>query len=403
MTYVRLKMESPLMVVGRNLTNNYRESLPYISGDRIRAGFAKYILQNCPIYEVNKKEVVNEKENKVRCNWVYYRNKKECEKCKFSQACKEFSNMKFSFFYPEGTDILPFTAMSCKYNKKHGFKDILIRPKEIKCKKCIEKDNTSMAGRMEAVYGFRKGKNVFEVDKVIYTRNAINKYTKTSKESALYNIVAVKNDYFEGEIQGIEPLLKVMEEVDNEKIVRIGSYTSIGMGLAEIEVDNKSYKCKEENLIQKLNQFNQRIKDEDYYKEYDEKFNYIPILFKSNAKLGLEKEKVDGYLSDNEYRDRWKKLLRKDIKFDFEIEKVYTETENYRGYDLSKEFNDIREDIVVLNKMGTTILFKTKEDLTNLVKDLSKIQVKGLGFERENGFGKIEICNELHLKGEIYE
>ncbi|ENJ9653018.1 hypothetical protein AB2T14_000605 [Clostridium botulinum] len=398
MAYVTLEMKSPLVVVGRNLTNNYRESLPYISGDRIRAGFAKYILQNCPVYEVNKKEIVN---NKVRYNWVYYRNEKQCSKCEFSEVCKNFSNMKFSFFYPQGTQVLPFTSMKCKYNKDHGFKDILIRPKETKCNRCIE--DTKNEGRMEAAYGFRKGKNAFDINKVVYTRNSINRYTRTSKEGALYNIVAVENKYFEGEIEGIEPLVEVMEKFNEEKIVRIGSYTSVGMGLAEIKVEDKKHEFNEKVLLKKLNEFNERIRKQDYFEEYDKNFNYIPILLTSNGKLGLEKENVEEYLSDDEYRKIWNETLKRDINFDFEVERVYTETENYRGYDLSKEFTDIREDIVIINKMGTTILLKTKENLSNLVRELNKLESEGIGNEKENGFGKVEICNELHLKGEIYE
>ncbi|WP_434297091.1 hypothetical protein [Clostridium sporogenes] len=398
MAYVTLEMKSPLVVVGRNLTNNYRESLPYISGDRIRAGFAKYILQNCPVYEVNKKEIVN---NKVRYNWVYYRNEKQCSKCEFSEVCKNFSNMKFSFFYPQGTQVLPFTSMKCKYNKDHGFKDILIRPKETKCNRCIE--DTKNEGRMEAAYGFRKGKNAFDINKVVYTRNSINRYTRTSKEGALYNIVAVENKYFEGEIEGIEPLVEVMENCNEEKIVRIGSYTSVGMGLAKVKVEDKKYECNEKELLKKLKEFNERIIVQDYFEEYDKNFNYIPILLTSNGKLGLEKENVEDYLSDDEYRKIWTKILKRDINFEFEVERVYTETENYRGYDLSKEFTDIREDIVIINKMGTTILLKTKENLSNLVMELNKLESEGIGNEKENGFGKVEICNELHLKGEIYE
>lgn len=398
MAYVTLEMKSPLVVVGRNLTNNYRESLPYISGDRIRAGFAKYILQNCPVYEVNKKEIVN---NKVRCNWVYYRNEKQCNKCKFSEVCKNFSNMKFSFFYPQGTDVLPFTSMKCKYNKNHGFKDILIRSKETKCNRCIE--DIKNEGRMEAAYGFRKGKNAFDINKVGYTRNSINRYTRTSKEGALYNIVAVENKYFEGKVEGIEPLVEVMEKLNKEKIVRIGSYTSVGMGLAKVKVEDKKYECNEKELLKKLKEFNERIIVQDYFEEYDKNFNYIPILLTSNGKLGVEKENVEDYLSDDEYRKIWTKILKRDINFEFEVERVYTETENYRGYDLSKEFTDIREDIVIINKMGTTMLLKTKENLSNLVMELNKLESEGIGYEKENGFGKVEICNELHLKGEIYE
>lgn len=401
MSKILLEMKSPLVVLGKTLNNNYKESLSYISGDKVRAAFAKYILMNCPIFQFNQREEVSE--NKFKYNWVYYRNKQGCKDCAFTNVCKSFSNMKFSFFYPEGTDILPFTAMKCKYHKEHGFRDILIKDsaEPFRCKKCLCKENDisnggmkAVEGRMEAAYGLRINNESFKVDKKIHTKNAINKYTKTSKESALYTVVAITNTNFEGHIEGIEPLLKVMNSL-GDKFIRIGSYISVGMGsfeIIEINEENKNF-----NLLEKLSDFNKRIKNRPQDK------TYIPMLLKSDTKLELEKVKLKSYLTDDEYRNEWKEILSKYIGFRFNVKSVYTELENYIGYDLSNGFEKKEEDIAILNKMGTTILIETEERLEDILDKLEKLQCEGIGLERENGFGEVEICNELHLKGEIYE
>lgn len=394
MSKILLKMKSPLVVLGKSMSSKYKESLSYISGDKVRAAFAKYILLNCPVFQFNQREEIDKE--KFKYNWVYYRNKLECRNCTFSDVCKSFSDMKFSFFYPEGTDIIPFTAMKCKYHKDHGFRDILIKnyDKTIKCKKCLKKGKKTLEGRMEAAYGLRKKNEGFEPDKIIYTRNAINRYTKTSKEGALFTIVAVTNTNFEGYIEGVEPLLKAMK-ILKDKVVRIGSYISVGMGSFEItKINEENKNC---NLLEKLMDFNRRIKDKPQNK------NYIPILLKSDTKLGLEKIKLKSYLTDDDYREKWKEILLKYIDFNFSIKSVYTEVENYKGYDLSNGVDNKDENIVIINKMGTTILLETEDKLQKILNKLEKLEFEGIGFERENGFGKIEICNEMHLKGEIYE
>ena len=36
---------------------------------------------------------------------------------------QKFSDIKFSFFYPEGSEIVPLTAMKCKEDDSHGYID----------------------------------------------------------------------------------------------------------------------------------------------------------------------------------------------------------------------------------------------------------------------------------------
>ena len=44
---IRMDFKSPLLVGGKRLTSNYIEGIDYIPGNIVRAGFARYILNEC--------------------------------------------------------------------------------------------------------------------------------------------------------------------------------------------------------------------------------------------------------------------------------------------------------------------------------------------------------------------
>ena len=76
-------------------------------------------------------------------------------------------------------------------------------------------------------------------------------------------------------------------------------------------------------------------------------------------------------------------MLKIDQKY--EIYKMYCETFNFRGFDLSKSSINIREEPVIMLEKGSVILFKTQEPLDRALDYFTNI--KGLGDENENGFG----------------
>lgn len=171
------------------------------------------------------------------------------------------------------------------------------------------------------------------------------------------------------------------------------------------------YKFRELRIHSRIEEFNKRIVS--LKNEINGNYIYIPILFNSHAKLGIERiphEKLSS--RDIDFKAIWKELIteeyennqiiKRGLNFEFEVEKVYTETQIYRGYDTSLDLEEPREKAIIINKMGTTVLLKIhKNEYKKAIENLSKAEQLGIGYETENGYGQVEISNEIHLKGEI--
>lgn len=405
----RLILNSPLIICEEKVDSNFIKSVDYIPGNRVRAALAKEILLQCPIFKKDEKQY-------GKYNWVCIRDEERCKKCDFFKLCDNFSKIRFSFFYPEGTQVSPLSAGRYKCPKCKGFKDGLI----IKDNNSFEnKERCEICeGRTESVYGLRKGKDEYKLPKIMIEKTAIDRYTLTSRDKHLYTLVAVtdavkKNGRIEkttfvGSIflQGSGKENFSIEPISD---LRIGAYNSVGFGKASIEKIDASDVC---DLHSRVDEFNKRIMNLNK-SEMNANYIYVPILFKSHAKLGIEKISHEKLSSTNvDFKSIWKELIteetedeevtKRGFSFEFEVEKVYTETRIYRGYDTSLNLEEPREKPVILNKMGTTILLKThKNEYERAIENLSRAEQMGIGYETENGYGQIEVCNEIHLKGEI--
>ena len=74
--------------------------------------------------------------------------------------------MEFSFFYPEGAEIIPMTMMICKMNPQHGLIDRLIEKPE--CTKC-----EGGKGRVESVSGYLKEGERYSVVKALLPKRQL--------------------------------------------------------------------------------------------------------------------------------------------------------------------------------------------------------------------------------------
>ena len=107
---VKLEFESPFITGGKRLSSNFIESEDVIKGNVVRAALVKEILDQCKELE-NSREYNKEWDKKK--NWVYYRNGQGCIKCKYSNVCKKFSDVNFSYFYPIDTEVIPLSSIAC--------------------------------------------------------------------------------------------------------------------------------------------------------------------------------------------------------------------------------------------------------------------------------------------------
>ena len=366
---VGLKFQSPVILGGRKIDTNYIDTIDYIQGNVLRAALAKYILHHCSEFREDETVVVNGQEKK---NWVYYRNKEGCLSCRLKNLCNKFETLKFSYFYPEGADIFPHTAMVCKLDETHGYIDVLIHERQ--CPKCGKE------GRVETATGYIKDGKKYGVKKMFLTKTKIDKYTKTSKDGKLYSVVAVSEtssnkNFFTGYVHGLDE-----EDVKNIDQLRVGKYVSVGYGKCTMVPIYEEKKSREEILAQ--------FKDFDYkykslhFNNTESQFNYFAIKLVSDAMLNISVDSTE-YKSNEEYIELWQNVLQIDKKY--EIYKMYCETFNFRGFDLSTAGGDIREKPVVMLEKGSVILFRTQESLDSALEYFEGL--KGLGMENENGFG----------------
>lgn len=364
-----MDFHSPVILGGKKTATNYIDSIDYIQGNVVRAAFAKYILNNCKEFDENEAVDINGEKKK---NWVYYRDREGCVNCKFKNLCQKFDSLKFSYFYPEGADILPLTAMVCKYDESHGYIDVLVHKRE--CPVCGE------GGRVEGATGYIKDSKKYNVKKMFLTKTEIDNYTRTSKDGRLYSIVAVSGtdddeNSFTGYIYGIDE-----EDLKNIEELRVGKYISVGYGKCTIEPVYEEKKNRED-ILNQMKDFDSKYKSLSI-NDAENKFNYFAVKLISDAKLGVNID-LFKYYTTEKYKRLWQDVLKIDQKY--EIYKMYCETFNFRGFDLSKSSINIREEPVIMLEKGSVILFKTQEPLDRALDYFTNI--KGLGDENENGFG----------------
>jgi len=378
--------------------------LDYIPGNVLRAAFSRHILNNCSCFDKNEVVVVD---GEKRRNWVYFRNKQECVNCRLKNLCTKFDNIKFSFFYPEDTDIIPLTTMRCKMKPEHSLTDILVGKRE--CPDCLKAGNVDT--RVESVSGYIKGRKDYSVKKALFTRTAIDKYTGTAKDGMLYSIEAVtgtdeeNNIVFEGRIEGI-----TKEDVSNIEELRVGKYTSVGFGRCSIclgdedggdKISSEETTVEEkENITQKMQLFSEKYKKNNKIANNN---NYFAVKLVADAKLdfkGPDGEKPDfgRYMDNNSLKEIWLHSLNvREISSgkSYKIDKVYAEIFSFRGYDTSK-VDDVREEPVHMVQKGSVIVFKTEKTFNEIFDDFALI--RGFGLDVDNGFGwfKFHFGLEVH-------
>ena len=396
-----LKFYSPLLIGGKQKVSNYIESDTVIKGSVVRAAFAKIILSNC---------TVNEYDNEDKKNWVYYREKENCVNCKMKCICKEFSNIKFSYFYPKDSEIVPLSAQSCKNNKEHGFVDDLIyHNKNYECSLCIKEGIKN--SRLEFAKGLRttgcsdKDKREFKVIKTVATKTAINSYTKTAADNKLYtieSIVGFKNDnnrnfVYEGTISGLSKIPD--EELQYFRELRVGGDTTVGFGKCILESLKESTPQYDIELFKLFNQEYSENRKKKFLKEDSSKYSsYIAIKFIGDCKMNFKYD--DSYVSTDKLKEYWNDALWSNVIFKnqydineirnkVKVDRVYTELINYRGYSAVISGDDKREHPVKFAVKGSVIVFASTYDVEELYSIFNNIC--GFGLEQENGFGKFEV------------
>ncbi len=388
---VELKPTSSILIGGKKLNKNYIKSMEYISGSVVRAALSREVLQRCSYFD---SEAL-----KKRGYWVEYLDKEECKNCKLMGLCKHFSEIKINTFYPNGSSPYPITNMRCKYNSDHENVDTLIFKIKTYLGQKLEYNNIcpheNCNSRLEKNTGLQlHGKDVEPVYNIV-TKNRIDPYKRASKEGFLYSLDTLANKVyignqkkdliFEGEI--ISPTdEEILSSID---VLRVGAYTSAGFGKCVLKY-NKIDDDEQANILERIEKFNNKINSNK---------TIIPFTLMADAYLGLEEmfdqKKSPAGISIDEYKEKYKEILKNWISEDLELEMVIATHELRRGFDTSKPHEVLRNSKIV-TKAGSVLVFSAKDEIKR--EGLIEIQKTGIGNNTEHGFGQIKICHEFHYE-----
>lgn len=379
-------LKSPLMIGGKTLDSNYRESKDYIPGSVLRAAYAKAIIQRCAFEQKNY--------------YLEYKGQVQCENCEFRNICKNFSEITFPFLYPLGGKPYPVTAREKKYKDKEDMEifDIL------KCRLITlgKADGETGWERLEGIN--KDGKKVKLMHSAV-TRTAIDYKRNTAKEGSLYTQNVILEQYmnkydeledivFTGEI---ELLPEEKKELDKINILRIGADITRGFGKCNMSFENSNDITIDtaEKIKQRINEFNLGIK-------YNKHFVIVDLL--TDAYLGLE-EIGGNNISQTEIPDiEMMKFLEKKIDLPsgiYTLCKVYKFQEFIRGFDTSKTTEkEMRRNGHLVVKAGAVFIYEAMPEEIEWVK-LLEFEQKGIGKNTEHGFGKVRICDMFHIDYDV--
>ena len=278
------------MTGGTRTAANFLESENFIRGSVLRAGFVSDILLECPLYDTYSSK-------NSRNNWIELKDKNgKCLNCSKKDICEKFSEMTFSFAYPEGSIPAPFTTRVCKKcGTEHPLQDTIIDIGRISCSKCKGKIR-----RMENLKGFiNVSENRYssvKVKKSVSVHTAINYNSKTTLDGSLFSVNAIKKRqlftaYIDDKDTGM---------LREGKVIYVGKYSSSGFGKL---------------LIKEIDKYEEPDLEKDIY-EFNEKFadiavsgrTYVPLLLLSDAKFDFG-DSFKKIKTNKEYMQLWQEKV----------------------------------------------------------------------------------------------
>ena len=363
----------PVIAGNQRIADNFLESESFIRGSVIRAGFAKQIAYACPL---------NEAERSVGGGFFMIEQKSEnaCAGCRYSEICKRFSKMRFSYVFPADAVPAPFTGRICKKAEDaHPIQDILIPmdSPQVICSKCPDGE-----GRMESLKGFvcvteeRKLKRI-KVQKQLSTHTSIWGISQTAREHTLFSINAICPG---------QPFYITIDDcgtglVEQFDTIYVGKYSSNGYG--KINFTERS-EGSSDPLQARIGEFQKKAQDD----------TLLSVLFISDMRISIPQGK-------RLILTEWEKLIFENEDLPFTLEKIYTETTLYSGYDTAREWGKWRDAVPdLLLKMGTSLLLRIKDGQRDAALTLlAQLEETGIGERCSDGYGQISICHPLHTIG----
>ncbi len=375
-------LKSPLMIGGKKLNSNYRESKNYIPGSVLRAAYAKALIQRCACGQKN--------------NYLTFQGQSQCRTCAFQTVCKHFSEISFPVLYPMGGSPYPVTARGKKYQQEGeiGIYDIL------KSRLVTQAKVPGESGwrRLEGIH--LDGQEIKLIHSAI-TRTAVDYHRNAAKEGSLYtqNVISEKykdhNDelsevWFSGNIR-LSP--QAAAELSQIRLLYIGADTTRGFGACYMSYGEVPEDSTAENIRKRIYNFNEGIGG-------GQQFVILDLL--TDAYLELEKIGTDAISQTDLSDSQMITFLEEEIglkRQTYQLQKAFKFQEVYRGFDTSEETEAIRKGRLVV-KAGAVFVYQRCGQHFD-IEELLKLELQGIGKYTKHGFGKIRVCDSFHINYDV--
>ncbi len=430
---LKITTRGPVSITARKPYGQFYETLDYIPARTLQGAFAQSLLDKCALRANNSQQ--------IKCLDCSQEIQNDCD---FYNIIVKEEMLKFSDCYavnPIGIDgngthiaiprILPITAVSCKYypgfitgydyyckeniikvkdEEYHGVFDLLVKqivydesacPDYVFDPKCPECDRiVEPFGGYYQIVPSPHGNIYFNYKPQMrrFGRSAINRKTWSAQEGMLYSVQSIAEDnVFLGEIDISDKLND--DEMDRitsnlENLSNIGGQSSRGLGNIRIAVEN--YQPNILSLKDRIQELNNTINEERGCKS--EKV-YFTIDLQSDAILRgklneptiqLNEEMLSNYLKavDSKFNDNG---------YEIKLERSYSSASYVGGW--STAWN-LPKYIQLATARGSVFLFSALKIDNLLCQSLELLEQNGIGEARQEGFGKISICEQFHLEVE---
>ncbi len=413
---IRLEVEvtprSPLLIGSDRTYGLYNETRRYLPGSALRGALAGLLLESCTRQEYrDDHESCPDKDN---CHF-------------YALFCRQPS-LVFENCYPAPEDgptyPLPLTARTCKYHggfSEHGVYDILVRQfvferaleagvalpffYETRCPKC--RQNVSPC---EGFYG-RDEDDYYQVKVPLgrTSRTAINRQRAVAQDQMLYTLEVIQPPAPEADtcrahdpytaLRGsvlIDQGRKELLEQFLPLVKRVGSGRSRGLGQVSVAV-GKNEASSLKSLQDRLAALNDKINEEwAFYRKLNPALPPLEGWFFTVDLLAPALLTRRGLPATLLAADELELAVK-----GIELARSFARHEARGGWLMGA---GVPRDMELSTAMGSVFLYQVRGiDRKELLDPqsngpLANLEQRGVGRERERGFGQVQVCSPFHLE-----
>jgi CRISPR/Cas system CSM-associated protein Csm3 (group 7 of RAMP superfamily) len=389
---VSLTPKSPLLIGTHTTQSNFRDTQCIIPGAVIRAALARAICIQDGTRDPSTAGIKNDlpKDRDTL----------------FKKLRESFSSLRISTLQTtEQPEPYPITTRKCKFDGSHIYTDILAAliinerlavPEILQCPECGGEPGK---GRLEKVKPYKRIQKYLTDTKdsrdrrlIASIHSEIDKLLGTAKDGRLFTVRAIAPEAvtYHGTISGNIDFGELSLLLRSP--LRVGAMLTSGFGVCKVEVEEISEKA-DDAIKSRIEKFNIFLKDQ--IKRFDliaEKGYLVPITLLSDAIVDL-----DGP-SDGDFIKAYEPLVNTDPKEPaFEMVRVITKPQMWRGFDTSKRRGDFEKKPRFLLQAGSVLVVRVDNLGDSTIDKLLLYECEGIGYETKDGYGAVRVAHENHF------